>query len=339
MNGATRILILGILATGCGRESTLSTAYLDFDRVAAADPLSRADATPPPKPPAPIPATETRIQALPARQLDFSENKARLAKVTAAVEESRNLTIREIARKLGEAYLREVDAVEAKRLGEVDPIRDAALAKAWSQVRSRFMTYADNRAPHAITVALFSGWPDTESSANQVAGESEIARKRQLARAQVSRAKLADLDADYERDVRKLLAGYDDEVADAITEIRVEIEKMRADAEARAQADALAQVAKQTQEIESVLSGKAEVVLPARPGRTAKTPAGAPIAAAPELRFPTLVETNRMRLEAVRSDAKIWAAHFSVRLVDSPRGAPDRTAEFIAWRKQRTLGP
>lgn len=338
MNAVARVVVIGLVLTGC-REAGLDPAYVDLDKVASRDPLVLSAATPPPKPPAPAGATSETIQPLAARQLDFSGNKARLEKVTAAVEESRTLTVREIARKLREAYLREVDVMETKRLAEVDPVRDSAFAKAWAQVRTRFLAYANARAPYAIRLALYAGFPDPDPDSSRVPDTSQRALVSQFERARESRAKLADLDASYERDVRLILAGFDDEVADAITTIRVDIEKMRAEAEARAQQDALAQVAKQTERIDSILSGKAEVHLPVGPGRTSRTPAGSPIPAAPSVKFPTAAHAIQMRAEAVRSDAKIWAAHFGVKLVDSPRGVPDRTAEFIAWRKKRSLGP
>jgi hypothetical protein len=323
---------------GCG-EARIPVAYLDLEKVASGDPLATSDASPPPKAPAPVAPTSETVPALPVRNLDFSANKARIEKVRVAVEESRNLTIREIARKLREAYLREVDVIEDKRLAEIDPIRGEALAKAWAQVRSTFIAYADARAPHAIRLALDAGFPDPDPNSTKPPDPDQKSRVRQFERARGSREKLADLDAEYERTVRRLIAGYDDEVADAITAIRIDIEKMRADAEGRAQADALAQVAKMTAQIESVLSGKTQVQLPGRPSRTSRTPAGGPVPEAPSVSFPTLAYSNQMRMEAVRSDAKIWAARVGVRLVETPSRAPDRTDEFTAWRKKRSLGP
>ena len=68
-------------------------------------------------------------------------------------------------------------------------------------------------------------------------------------------------------------------------------------------------------------------------------PGSKPIAGVPNVTMITRAEAEADRLEAVRSDVEIWAAHFGVQLVDTSSSGPDRTDEFIAWRKQRQLGP
>lgn len=331
-------LAVAVIAAGCSR-APVARVYVDLERVAASDPLVLPTTYPSAIAPAPVAPTTATLDALPARRLDLSENKGRLAKVQAAVEEARDRTVRDVARKLRTAYQKEIDSIEANRMSEVPPIREAALAKAWAQVRTRFMAYADKRAPQALTIGLYAGFPDPDPNSVRAPDPKEKAIYQHFEKTRAARAQLVDLEADYEHDVRQMLAGYDDEVASAITDIRVEIEKMRADAETRAIADARAQVAVKTAQIESVLSGKAEVDLPARPSATAVTPGASPVLSEPRVPLPDRADLMRRRLEAVRSDARIWAGQVGVELVDSTGSVDDRTLEFIAWRKKRQTGP
>ncbi len=326
-----------VVLLGCGR-APVSRAYIDVERVAWNDPLPLDSASPNPTPPDSRPGSTTSIEPLAARSLDFSENKARLAKVRAAVDEARERTVRELARQLRNAYQREVDAIEAKRLADVPGVRAGALDKAWARVRTRFLAYANGRAAPAIRLALYSGFPDPDPAGRRKPDASQKIQLRRFERAQQARTTLLELDQTYETDVRRILADYDDEVASAITDIRVEIEKMRAEAEDRARKDALEQAAKQAEEIESVLSGSARVDLPARPGASSTIPATEPLPEPPKLEFSNRSRALDDRRNAVRSDARIWAAHFGVELVDKPDRAPDRTDEFVAWRKKRQLG-
>ncbi len=330
-------ILAAFAVIGCGR-APVARVYVDIERVALSDPLHFVAPAPNPTPPAGVQGSTSTVPPIAARKLDFSENKARLEKVQAAVDEAREQSAKQLARKLREAYLREIDAVENERLLKIGNVRTAAFDKAWAVVRARFLSYADARAPHAIRLALYAGFPDPDPQSRR-ALPAQKALQRQYERAQVARTAIADLEHEYESDVRNLLAGYDDEVAAAITAIRVEIEQMRADAELKAIQDAEAQVAKLTEQIESVLSGKAVVNLPASPGRTISVPSGAPIPAAPTIQGMTRAQAEADRLNAVRSDATIWAAHVGVELIDAPSKGQDRTDEFIVWRKQRQLGP
>lgn len=333
----TAVVLASIFVIGCSR-APVGRVYVDVQRVAMSDPLQFVASNPSPNPPAAFGGTAHSIPPIQRQRLDFSENEARLKKVRAAVEEAREQTARQIAGKLREAYLREIDAIEDERLLKAGAIRDAALAKAWAQVKSRFLTYANARAPHAIRLALYAGFPDPDPASQRIPPDQN-AVKRQFERARDDRNTLADLDQSYDTDARNLLASYSDEVSAQIASIRGELEQMRAEAEARAVRDAAAQVAKLTEAIESVLSGKSEVNLPASPGRTVSIPPTTAVSPAPVIKSDTMAQAEANRLKAVRSDLQIWCAHFGVELVDSPRSGQDRTDEFIVWRKQRQLGP
>lgn len=327
-----------LLLVGCGR-APVGRAFVDVDRVARMDPLplEAVDAVPE-KHEAPSAPESVTITPLPAKDLDFSENQARLEKVKAAVEEAREQTSRLLARKLREAYMAEVDLLERERLAAMGDVRKEALASAWLKVRDRFLRHANARAPHAIRLALYAGFPDPDPNGKRPPSESQKALTRRFERANSERSALEELDRTYEADVRALLAQFEDEVAGKMLEIRAELERLRAEAESRAIADARSQVAAIAEQIDSVLAGKGTVRLDARPGRDATVGAGVPMPAWPEVKGLTRADWEAARQEAVRSDLKIWAAHFGWELVNDASQAPDRTSEFLAWRQQRQLG-
>ena len=332
------LVLASVVLIGCGR-APVGRAYIDYQRVALGDPLDFKEPPAVPSPPSAVPGESATLPPIPQRKLDFSENVARLEKVQLAVDEARDQSAKQLARKLREAYLKEIDAVENDRMLGIGSKKSAALDRAWATIRNRFLEYANARAPHAIRLALYAGFPDPDPNSQRKPSTTEKALLRRFERARDSREALSELGQAYESDVRKALADYDDEVTSEILKVRAEIEQMRAEAEARAIQDAAKQVSELTQQIESVLSGRAAVELPAQPEVTAKAEAGEPVRPAPYVKMRTRSEAEADRLDAVRSDAEIWAAHFGVELVKSPREGQDRTKEFLEWRKKRHFGP
>ncbi len=331
-------LALLVLTTGCSQR-TPPTIYLNLAEAAAAQPVVAYAVAPNPTPPAVPGPTQASMPPLAARKLDFSANKSRLAKVEDAVRQAREQAIADQSRKLREAYMKEIDSLEASRTADLSPERKAAYAKVFALMRTRFQKYADDRASDVIRLALLAGRPDPDPTSAKLPPEDGKALVKRFHEASAIRTRLTEVDRVYEVDVRAIIAAADDDIASKLLALRVEIEKLRADAEVRAKKDAEAQVQKSLERTDSILSGKAEVELPPEPGVAASTPAAKPLPRVEGVRMPSAAELIREREEAVLSDAKIWIAQRGATLSQVPSVGTNRTKEFMEWRKRQRLGP
>ncbi len=311
--------------------------FVDLER-ALVSPSVLVDTQVPTQPPPPPAGSSAQLAPLSAQRLDFSENASRLAKVQEEVRIAQEETIRQLTIELRRAYLQDVDDIERRRLGELDTIRSASFDRAWEKIRLRFQQYADVRGPDAIRLAVYAGFPDADRVLLNPRQDPSNARRRQLEAARVIQARLEELDAQYQADVRELLAQADDEVGRVLNELRLEMEQLRNEAEERARIEANRQTLELVKDLESVLSSKSEVILPPKPGVRVQTPAPPALGAPPSVDRDSLAGLARRSREAVRSEIEIWAAQRGFRVSLKP-GPPDHTDEFLAWRRQHHPGP
>lgn len=326
-------LALVVALGGCAAPPP-PLVFVDLDRAAAATPLSQSIGASPQPPDSPG-ASSANLPALGARRLDFSENASRLEKVQLEVRIAQEETIRQLTTELRQAYLKEVDELERSRLGSISNVRRDAFDAAWKRMRSRFAKYADERAPDAIRLAVYAGFPNPGARLDRPLVPWSNAEKRQLEEGRQLRTKLQALKAEFDADMNQMIAEAGEEVAAALSALRVEMESRRADAERRAREEADRQGLELTRDLESVLSGKSEVLLAPRPGVRVGTDAVPPVPLPPKLNTDAAQRPSR---ETVRSEIRIWAAQHGVRVTEMP-GATDRTEEFLEWRKQHHPGP
>lgn len=326
-------LTLTVVFGGCTSPRP-PQVYVDLQR-AMLSPTIGLEQTVPTQPPAPPAGTSAQLDPLAARRLDFSENASRLAKVQEEVRIAQEETIRQLTIELRRAYLKDVDDVERRRMSELSIVRTGAFDKVWAQIRMRFQRYAEERGPDAIRLAVYAGFPDPDRVLLNPRPEPSNARRRQLEVARGLQVKLTELDAQYETDIRELLAQADDEVGRVLNELRLEMEQRRNEAEERARDEANRQSLELVKDLESVLSGKSEVILPPKPGVRVQTLAPPALGPPPHLNPSPLA---RRSPEAVRSEIEIWAAQRGFRVTMEP-GPPDHTDEFLAWRRHHHPGP
>lgn len=328
-------LVFVALLSGCA-PSRPPLVYVDLDRAAGDAPFSLDIDTPqvPPDPPA---GSSSQLEALSAQRLDFSANASRLAKVQEEVRAAQEETIRQLTAELRRSYLKEVDELERQRLAEIDDTRTEAFSRAWERMRARFERYASDRGPDAIRLAVYAGFPNPSLALDRGGVPWSNAERRQLEQGRVLRTKLQSLKADFDADMDEIIAEAGEEVAATLNRLRLEMEERRAAAEARARQEADQQTLELVKDLESVLSGKSEVILPSKPGVKITTDAPKPLPRPPVLDTREAQRLLRRSREAVRSEVGIWAAQQGYELT-SNKSAPDRTDEFLEWRNRNHPG-
>lgn len=328
-------LLTMALMSGCATARP-PLVYVDLDRAAGSSPFNLRIDTPlaPPAPPA---GSSSQLEALSAQRLDFSENASRLAKVQEEVRIAQEETIRQLTTELRQSYLKEVDELERTRLGEIDDTRREAFDRAWVRLRARFELYASERGPDAIRLAVYAGFPNPSLVLDRQATPWSNAERRQLERGRALRTKLKELKQAFDGDMDEIIAEAGEEVAATLNRLRLEMEERRAAAEARAEREANQQTLELVKDLESVLSGKSEVILPPKPGVKITTDAPKPLPNPPVLDTREAESLLRGTREAVRSEVEIWAAQQGYELT-LKKGAPDRTDEFLEWRNRTHPG-
>jgi len=324
-----------VALSGC-KSSKPPLVYVDLDRAAASS-VSDLSLDIPSQPPAAPGATTSELEPLEARRLDFSGNASRLAKVQEEVRIAQEETIRQLTAELRQSYLKEVDELERERLAGIEGEKKDAFERAWGRLRERFQQYADARGPDAVRMAVYAGFPVPASAPSRDFAWNNAA-KRQSADAQKLKIKLDELKRVYDQDAKEILAQAGDEVSAILGKLRLEMESLRDAAEKRARDEADKQTQEMVKDLESVLSGKSEVILPRRPGVKTSTEAVPSMPSPPTLDTDSAQALMRRSREAVRSEAEVWASLHGYTL-SARRGPTDRTSEFLEWRKQHHPGP
>lgn len=325
-----------LVALGGCKSSKPPLVYVDLDRAAASS-IANLSLDIPTQPPTAPGATASELEPLEARRLDFSGNASRLAKVQEEVRIAQEETIRQLTAELRQSYLKEVDELERERIAGIESEKKEAFERAWGRLRTRFQQYADLRGPDAIRMAVYAGFPVIANAPNRDFAWNNAA-KRQIADAQKLKTKLEELRKAYDADAKEILAQAGDEVAAILGKLRLEMEALREAAEKRARDEANKQTQEMVKDIESVLSGKSEVILPRRPGVKTSTEAVPSLPAPPTLDTRSTEALMRRSREAVRSEAEVWAALHGYTLT-TEKGPTDRTSEFLEWRKRHHPGP
>lgn len=336
MNRPAAVWLAAMVALGGCASTRPPLVYVNLDRAAVSSSVD-LNIDVPSQPPAAPGATSARLEPLGARKLDFSGNASRLAKVQEEVRIAQEETIRQLTSELRQTYLKEVDELERLRLSEIDTARRTAFDAAWVKLRARFIEYAEARGPDAIRMAVFAGFPVAATAPLREYAWNNAA-KRQIADAGKLKIKLDALKKAYDADAAEIIGAAQEDVAAILSQIRVEMEQKRAAAEARARDEADQQATELVKDLESVLSGKSEVTLPPRPGVNVSTRAAAALPKPPVIDTKAAQPLVRRSREAVRSEAEVWASLHGYQLTTEP-GSPDRTDEFLEWRKRHHPGP
>ncbi len=217
------------------------------------------------------------------------------------------------------------EAAEEKWIVE----REAAI----SDVMKLFESYAERRGNLLIDLSGRVGFPDS-GRPPRTRGMLEEQIPIEEARVARLRKELAEMDADFEARSQGALEALAKQHAAASDTLDAEAKQALARAEAQAESDARAAV---NDALGNLDDGISSVIrdLPGLPELSASH--GAPRAPGQTLDSPGGTRATWSREEIQRS-AKLFAESRGWVLSDSPRGAQNKTKEFIAWIKQYEVG-
>lgn len=316
-------LLALLLLGGCARPGP-TPVWVDIDRVPRPAPPPGA------APIAGLPGEPARSLTLPSRPAERLgvRGGATPEEIAALLRRGQTRARRRLADLLRRFAAEEIAGLTAGETTKLDAAARERASEREVAFRARFERYADLRAPLAVELAFLAGFPDSGREPSDLP-ETQIVRRRELARAAAVRKEIAELDAAFVRDTEKLLA--EDEALDAAAraDLLVRIERKRAELERTADEEAARQVPLDLDRIPGRRLAEGAVTLPAVPGSRVDLPATAPLPGTAGVPSATAAETATEWRERLAGERRVFLAERGWTL---RRGAPDRTAAFLRWR-------
>ena len=334
-NAFVWVLILG--AVGCGSKQP--AVFVDLSQVAASETLPSAPQTPRPQSTPGIGASSLTLPAMPASAFRLGSDKARIQQVENVLLKSRQEAFIQIEQSLRTSYQAAIQHERGLALEKLSPENQAAFDEAYGSYMNAFNDYAKNRAKLVVKLALVAGFPDLDPNSEDVPPKAAFIANLRFQKAKPLREGVAKLDKQFRSDRDAIYAKVQAEAAQRIQTVNQEFDAQIAQADAKAQADANAEVGKEQEKLQAVLEDTTVVAFPPEPGRTVTVEGTSPPAAPPTVGDPGKEELERRMRAADLSDLKIWAALRGYVISSDRRGARNGTAEFIQWKKSHLASP
>ena len=282
--------------------------------------------------PAPIPGKTSEIGGLPKRVVSFPVSGDPLREARAVVAKSEQDAVREIAQRLSKTYLSEVNDLFEKKKREIEPLQRESLDKVFIELRKRFEVYAERRSPLLVVLASKVGWPDPDPGSLIEPDESNPRRLGAFKVAKSLREQIKALDTQYDKDIEGLFASQKAGAEQAMADLSLQIEELRAKKLEVAEAEARKQVESTRDQIHSLVVGDPSVTLDSVPKKEVAFPSASP-RVLPRLQ-PIAHDSS---LQEAKADLAVWLAQNRYEL--APKGrARDATKDFIEWRNRKVIG-
>jgi hypothetical protein len=327
---------------------------VNFDRV-----LNAAPATPLPTQPAipTLPNEPGIVRTLPPvpKRIVTSQPKNADA-IRQRIAEQQRSARRRLETLLRRLYIREIRAYEAELRRELDGWSATSAGELQERMHDLFLKYAEERGPKFTRLVFLIGYPDPNPANDPekeakvgppdymvprkiISGEIEDPAKlrfdaARLAEIRRTRDEIRKLDSDLDAATKALALGRDAEQGRRLMAMAEQVARRMTELENQASAEAAKLIADAQRELDLRLARGVKMTFPAEPSMELRTPAAPTLAPPPRVTSQAEgadLATRRARLE---TQVRIWIATQGYEL--SNRG-PDRTDEFIAWRRSREL--
>jgi len=327
--------VLAFLISGCATTQP-ERVYVDLDRVFGTERPTQTAGLTVPRPPGPAPAVIVKQPGLPATSTG-DQTDERLQEAKKLIEENRNRSIATLSSMLERIYVARANDANAVREKAAQPEQSKILASAVTRLRQAFEAYARQRGPLLPRLnALAHG---TDLAPVPISEGATPLATRRITEANKLRGQIRSLDAAYDADATKILSDAQKEIEDETAALGRQAEAVRAAAHAQALSEAESQATATQTSLNVQVTKLLPESLPAVASRDVTIPGSRPLAAAPESKnqpiFGSLDEHRRLIDEQI----DIWVKSTGGVRSLTPRGAHDRTEEFLQWRSAHKVGP
>lgn len=327
---------IAILTAGCA-QPRVQPAFVDVDRVLATVPIDKPDVVNTPTVAAPVAAQSASVPATPAREVRAADTEARRQAILKLIAQNKQIAESELAKRLREAYLSDVDRLESDLLAGLDDRKRELMTATFGALRPIFEEYARRRTHPLIRISLWAGFPDPDPNSRRPVPEGDPVNERRTREVMTLREDLKKTEAWYQGRIDEALQRADEQISQEILSLRIELEKQRLEAEARARREAAEQVKLELADIKPSKVQTDSLRLSGSPGATVSVPGGGKPRLIPAGPDPSATIRKQTRAQ-IEVDAKVWASVTGYAL-STQKTDPDKTNEFLAWRRRRHVGP
>lgn len=283
------------------------------------------------------PATVVGLPPVPEEVVASPAQTARLAEARETVAQNRNRARRGVETRLLRTYLRDVARFRAEETDALAEFDAEAQADGQEKIGVAFAQHAERRGPVVARLAMLLGFPYVDPRPIPLPEETILGARRRLAEAQARYEEVGRMDAAYANAVAAILTRVRDKMAERRAEIELAVAERTDAAATRAQSDSARVFAETGADYEAVLAERPDFKFPALPGRSLILPGGTAPPPAPVLPGGTLAGREVAKSE-IEHDLRIWLGIRGYQLAERPTGVPDRTEEFLAWRRTHRPG-
>lgn len=272
---------------------------------------------------------QTRLESKPRRMIREKEGEELWRRARATLAENRRRSLKQLREDLERRYLGDARSRIIALQEQNRDLDDQDWEQTLEKFRAQFEEYANAKAPLAVELAGFIGFPDRGQSVPRRRTE-DFYREYRRAQVQELREAIDSLDKQFTATASQILAAYSERSANRSVDLQESAQRSDAEARARAERDAQAAVQKVIGAFDESLPELAKNLepLPAeqvessmvRPLRPQWDPA----------RYQQGVPRSK-----VKEYANVFVKSRGWNLV--PSGGRDVTEEFLTWLK--TNGP
>ena len=325
--------LVGFVAVGCAQSR--QAVYVDYSKLVSTSDVGAAIYSPP-NPPVSSGSTRHSQAVIAGRTLEeYASGRMDAAKQL--LSDDRRHTVKEIEARLRRLYGLAADRVTKAKYGDLDPKRTAALREAETLIHAAFATYAAQRGPKLARLALLVGFPDPDPTSTKSPDPARALAEARFVEAKALRSDIVGLDAAFARQTQGYLKDAQDKIDEDLTQMRIDIQQRKDDADARAEAEA-ARLAAVNEASLGLSSRSMRDVQLSQVAPESVQPTSGPT---PPAMGPTSIELDPTdtagRIRALQSEVRIWAGIHGYSLVERGKGR-DATEEFKEWAKHLTSG-
>jgi hypothetical protein len=312
-------LVVSLIVSGCKVQP--EAVYVDLSKVDST--ITPAPQPSLPQPPAGKTPESVTLNELPSDSV-LLDSRLELRRARTLIEDDRRRARHSLVQQYTIQRNADIDDQSEKMMQELKPLADKIRADVAKEIRARFDVYAAARGPLVAKLSSLEASVTRDRT-------SKPYQQNAAAQAQVS-SEIAQLDATYLVDRKKIQSKVGVGVDDELTRIQTEVAGLRSEAkeEAAVSAD------KQLSDVHTNLPAPKAMRVQLEPigARSLTVPGTSAAPKAPAVAAPASVDRQQLLSQQV----EIWAKTNGYRLVKGRSDGRDATNEFLEWIKERKLG-
>lgn len=331
MKNIGSVALILLLCWGCRAEPKSTVVSVNLDQIKVPAPAGDQPATEE----ATFQRSAIPKPSLSAQSPGLSRSASRMLRgdYAKSLQEDRERSLNELVKRLSDAYIDEIEVAREVQRARIGEKIQRELQAATKKIRPELESRAEERAKQLLVISYLSNFPDPNPAGGKPnSREAQLSqeRKESLAKA---RRRLAEIDAEIDQFLRKLLDQVKGDEARQLAEVNQIFAQSKKAASERAESEAKKLVGESSFAPDFVLDRLLVTSPRLAPLRASEVPT-------PNLEIPSPKLTSGAGSKADKAELlKIWLASSGYKLAKDGEASSDATKEFQRWIDSYHLGP